>query len=104
MNPNLSPSDTTVISMHAEEDDDVIKHTRHEVKSHTSMEWHCCGYSLPKDEIVFFVQICPLYIVIICAIANLTLQRGEAQTWILLLGSCLGYLLPNPTLPKKKRK
>ena len=98
------PSQDVIIPMEEEEEEEAGRGGS-EIKSYTShTEWKCCGYKLPQEEIVYFAQICPLYIVIMCAIANLTLQRGDTQTWILLLGSCLGYLLPNPTLHKKKRK
>ena len=67
-------------------------------------QWKCCGGILPKEEIVFFAQIIPIYIVILCSIVSLVLDRGEVHIWTVLLGSCLGYLLPNPNLTTKKKK
>ena len=51
-----------------------------------------------KPEIVYFSQIFVIYIIIGTAIFNIT-TRGESATfWIGLLCSCLGYILPAPTL------
>ena len=66
--------------------------------------WKCCGHKLPKEEIVFFVQIIPIYIVIICSICHLAFNRGNENIWTVLLGSAVGYILPNPTLKKQHEK
>lgn len=55
----------------------------------------------PKPEVCFFSQIIVLYIVIIACIINLSLGNGNAQLWTALLGSSLGYLLPNPSSKRK---
>ena len=67
--------------------------------THTLWKW--CGEHIPKEEIVFFTQVLLIYIVLICCIVNLSLGHGDDKTWTILLGSCLGYLLPNPSLSKK---
>lgn len=66
-------------------------------------QWIWCGDTLPKDQIVFFIQIIPIYIVICCSIANLMLGRGDDHIWLVLLSSSLGYLLPNPKISRNKR-
>lgn len=73
------------------------------VKSKSISQWMWCGDTLPKDQIVFFTQIIPIYIVICCSIANLMLERGDDHIWLALLSSSLGYLLPNPKLSKPKK-
>jgi hypothetical protein len=60
--------------------------------------WVWCGERVPKTQIVFFCQIFVVYCVIGAAITNLSLQHGDKQLWTILLSSCIGYLLPNPSL------
>ena len=54
----------------------------------------------PKSEVVYFVQVILIYIVVIISIVNLTMNRGDGKLWTALLSSCLGYILPNPSLKK----
>ncbi len=70
--------------------------------SDSSGKWHLCGRSVPKSEIVFFVQVLLIYIVVITCIVNLTLYKDESKLWTALLGANIGYLLPNPTLKRNK--
>lgn len=72
----------------------------------SQVKWPICGQTFPKTEIVFFVQVLIIYIVIITCIINLSLSNNEdcnccGKFWIALLSSCLGYLLPNPSMKKK---
>lgn len=60
--------------------------------------WCLFGQRVPRSEIVFFCQIIVIYTVIACAAYNLTLGKGDSNLWTSLLASCLGYLLPNPTI------
>jgi hypothetical protein len=53
---------------------------------------------MPRSEIVFFCQVFVIFIVITFAAYNLTVGTGDSNLWTTLLGSCLGYLLPNPTI------
>ena len=45
---------------------------------------------LPKPELVYVSQIIILYIIIICSLVNLSLDRGENALWISLLSLCIG--------------
>lgn len=63
--------------------------------------WNMFGYSIPKQEVVFFTQIIALYIVIIIGLINVTLQNGNSNLWLSLLSASLGYLLPNPSLKRE---
>lgn len=49
---------------------------------------------------LFFTQAVLLLIVVCAAVYNLTV-KPDSQMWTTLLGSCLGYMLPNPKLKKK---
>ena len=88
MDPSKSNEDITLT---IEDDNQSIK------------KWACCGRELPKEEIVFFSQTLIIYIVILCCIGNLTLSNGDINFWHVLMGSCLGYILPNPKLMSNKR-
>lgn len=77
-------------------DIDEVDNTNDEV-----VEWICCGHILPKDEIMFFVQVIPIYIIIICSLVHLITGVGNENMWSILLGSALGYLLPQPSLKRK---
>jgi hypothetical protein len=64
--------------------------------------WYFLGQSVPKSEIVFGAQVLLIYIIVITAIVNLSLnnETGESKIWIILLSSCLGYILPSPKIKK----
>ena len=63
-----------------------------------SSKWNCFGYKFPRREVVYFSQIIMIYIVILFCLLNLTLNVGASNLWVALLGSCLGYLLPQPSI------
>lgn len=65
-----------------------------------SSRWAFFGGSYPKSEIVFFSQTIILYTVIIVSIYNLSVGQAS-DLWVSLLSSCLGYILPAPTLKRK---
>ncbi len=67
--------------------------------SHTS-NWHVLGSKFPKTEIVFFTQVLLIYGVVITSLVNISLGKAN-ELWIVLLTSCLGYILPNPTLKRE---
>ena len=61
----------------------------------------------PKKDIsvhaiIYFTQIIIMYVVIIWSLVNITLGKEDCGVWTNLLSSCLGYLLPSPTLKPKK--
>ena len=67
-----------------------------------SDSWRFLGKPVSKSEVVFCTQVILLYIVVITCIVNLSIQNGDSNLWTALLSSSLGYILPNPTLKKKK--
>jgi hypothetical protein len=64
--------------------------------------WYFMGKTVPKSEIVFGAQVFLIYIIVITAVVNLSLNgsEGDSKIWIILLSSCLGYILPNPKIKK----
>ena len=66
----------------------------------SSRRWRLCGNECPKAEIVFLSQVVILYTVIVVSIYNLTQGRRDSNLWTALLSSCLGYLLPNPSMKR----
>lgn len=61
-------------------------------------QWTIFGSTFPKGEVVFFSQIVIIYVVIISCIINLSREVGDNTLWTALLSSCLGYLLPSPSI------
>ena len=56
-----------------------------------------------KSHWVFACQMLLIYIVIITCIINLSIGNGESNLWTALLSSCLGYILPAPSIKTKKK-
>jgi hypothetical protein len=73
-------------------------------RSDSSAGWRLfgSGQRFPKSEVVFFTQIILIYIVCVCSLVNLSLGNKN-QLWTILLTSCLGYLMPNPSLKRKQQ-
>ena len=63
----------------------------------SSRGWRLLGNNISKSEIVFFIQVILIYGVVITSLVNISL--GDTQElWVVLLTSCLGYLMPSPSL------
>ena len=73
----------------------------HETAS-SHQEWQVLGVKVPKNEVVYLTQILGLYTIIITSIVNLSIHQEHREVWIGLLSSCLGFLLPNPSLKKSR--
>jgi hypothetical protein len=63
--------------------------------------WVTCGKKTPRSEVVFLCQVFIMYTLILVSIYNLTVEPENSTLWTALLSSCLGYLLPNPTIKSK---
>ena len=61
-------------------------------------QWRVFGRRVPKQEAVFFSQVILIYTVVITCILNLSLTKDNSNLWTALLSSCLGYILPSPTI------
>lgn len=66
--------------------------------------WRIFGRAHPKSQIVFLFQVVLIYIVVITAIANLTLNTENSKLWTALLSSSIGYLLPAPSLKENRKQ
>lgn len=55
---------------------------------------------------VFITQVCLVYIVVIASLYNLTKNpdSSDGKLWTALLSSCLGILLPNPSVGGGRKK
>jgi hypothetical protein len=71
----------------------------------SNASWVICGHPIPKNECIFLLtylcQVLVVYIVITASIYNLSVGHDQDKVlWTALLSSCLGYILPNPSLKK----
>eukprot|EP00745_Piridium_sociabile_P017176 TRINITY_DN25838_c0_g2_i2.p2 TRINITY_DN25838_c0_g2~~TRINITY_DN25838_c0_g2_i2.p2 ORF type:complete len:103 (-),score=0.59 TRINITY_DN25838_c0_g2_i2:418-726(-) len=64
--------------------------------------WNLFGRRVPRNEIVFFCQMFLVYVVVFVSLYNLSQGRGLDNLWVALLGSSLGYVLPNPSIGSDK--
>ena len=71
------------------------------VDGSVTSKWDFLGYKFPRQEVVFFSQIVIIYVVIITSLVNLSLGIGESNLWTALLSSCLGYIMPHPSIKRK---
>ena len=71
------------------------------VTHRTSKMWQVFGRRVPRSEIVFFGQMLLIYVVVVVSLINLTRGHGTDNLWVALLGSCLGYVLPNPSIDQR---
>lgn len=55
---------------------------------------------------LFITQVCLVYIVVIASLYNLTKapDSSDGKLWTALLSSCLGILLPNPSVSGGTKK
>jgi len=71
------------------------------VNSYETTHWKFFGFTVCKNEVVYFCQTFILYVIIIVCLGNLSLGNGHSQTWTSLLAASLCYLLPNPSIKQK---
>ena len=60
--------------------------------------WDIFGQRVPRNEIVFICQMILIYVVVAVSLYNLSRGSEVDNLWVALLGSCLGYVLPNPSI------
>ena len=67
--------------------------------SHENRSWKFCKtVSLPSAEVVFFTQVCFIFILLSLSISKLSfynLSCDETAIWLSILSSAVGYMLPN---------
>ena len=70
--------------------------------SHENRAWKfCVSISLPSTEVVFFTQVCFIFILLSFSTSKLSfynLSCDETAMWLSKLSSTVGYILPNPKL------
>lgn len=62
-------------------------------------DWVLFGRIIPKAEVIFISQVVMVYIIICVSLFNLSMGNTN-QVWLVLLSSCVGYLLPPPQLER----
>ena len=67
----------------------------------SSKVWDIFGTTFPRSEIVFLCQMMLIYTITRVALINLSRGIDPSNLWVALLSSCLGYVLPNPTITSK---
>ena len=74
-----------------------------DVNNNERPPWRCCcsNSTVPRSEVIFFVQVSIIVLMIILCFSMLFLLSEsceEKSIWIALLSSLVGYNLPNPKL------
>ena len=82
--------------------DQVVHETLFDKQSSGKLLWKFCNQiTLPRSEVVFFVQMFVILMQIVLCIVKLTVLKPtyeETSVWISILSSLVGYILPNPRL------
>ena len=80
----------------------VVEENYFEKESSSKSSWKFCNQTtLPRSEVVFFVQMFVILLLISLCIVKLTVLKSnceETLVWISILSSLVGYILPNPRL------
>lgn len=63
--------------------------------------WLTCDKKVHKAQIVFAVQVIIAFVVILVCLLNLTFYDENVCLWSTLLSAIIGYLLPNPKIPRE---
>ena len=100
MDPSASAPNMESVEVVEEEEESFLRRPQQQQQQQkrTTRFWHMFGRKLPRSEIVFFCQTFLIYVVVVTSLVNLTLKNAPINLWIALLGSCLGYLLPHPSI------
>ena len=82
--------------------DQIDKLSDLEKESSNKSSWKFCNeITLPRSEVMFFVQMFVILILITLCIIKLTVLKPtceETSVWFSILSSLVGYILPNPRL------
>ena len=85
-----------------DEVDTGISNLAFDVNNKDRPPWRCCSNStVPRSEVIFFVQVSFIVSMIILCFSMLFLLSEnfeEKSIWIALLSILVGYILPNPKL------
>ena len=85
-----------------DEADTGISNLVYDVNNKERPPWRCCSNStVPRSEVIFFVQVSTIVLMIILCFSMLFLLSESCEkksVWIALLSSLVDYILPNPKL------
>jgi hypothetical protein len=68
--------------------------------STNSSSWITCCGQMPRNQIVFLVQVFIAYVVIIVSLVNITFTSENTCLWTTLASGTIGYLLPSPSIKR----
>ena len=82
--------------------DQVVQGTPFEKESSRKCNWKFCNQiTLPRSEVVFFVQMFVILMLIVLCIVKLTVLKPTCEktsVWISILWSLVGYTFTDPRL------
>ena len=81
--------------------DAVVEESFFKKESSSESSWKFCNHTtLPRSEVVFFVQMFVILLISLCIFKLTVLKPSceETSVWISILSSLVGYNLPNPRL------
>jgi len=64
--------------------------------------WKMCCSVLHKAEVVFFVQVIFLFTIMIFSMIQIIKKADSSEIYFSLLSSCIGIIIPSPSLSAKK--
>ena len=64
-------------------------------------KWYMCCSSIHKSEIVFFVQILFIFTLSVFSMIQIVKKADNLEIYFSLIASCLGIIVPSPSLTKK---
>jgi len=72
------------------------------VNADPEQNWKMCCSVLHKAEVVFFVQIIFLFTIMIFSMVQIINKVDNQEIYFSLLSSCIGIIIPSPTISAKK--
>ena len=65
--------------------------------------WRLCCSVLHKAEVVFFVQIIFLFTIMLFSMIQIIHKAESQEIYFSLLSSCIGIIVPSPTITTTKK-
>jgi hypothetical protein len=72
------------------------------VNENLEENWQLCCSVLHKAEVVFFVQIIFLFTIMVFSMVQIINKVDNQEIYFSLLSSCIGIIIPSPTITAKK--
>ena len=64
-------------------------------------KWGCCS-AVHKGEIIYFIQVIFLFSLSVFAMVQIVKKAPSQEIYFSLLSTCIGIIVPSPTLISKK--